>query len=253
MLKIAAHLPEIPGQVARKRLIYCGESADRVGFRCFDPLTFKYSTGFELIFDEGSAKKRINALREYDMRRELQRQGRLHELPLMVDDYADEANHNVERTVFSSGSDHPLTFGDSEDGGGLSELPGTHSPNEEAHSSDGGNGSSASELRERSGASSSKTSEGGVECDLFPALNGRGQDPRISIAAERSGKSQVNNSSQNRHNTLSAEESENAPSGTNTNAASSHMGDEAASLQHSYHGSKRGSTAPSHTSLEGSI
>jgi len=183
--------------MARKRLIYCGESADRVGFRCFDPLTFKYSTEFELIFDEGSAKKRINALREYDMRRELQRQGRLHELPLMVDDYADEANHNVERTVFSSGSDHPLTFGDSEDGGGLSELPGTHSPNEEAHSSDGGNGSSASELRKGSGASSSKTSEGGVERDLFPALNSRGQGPRISIAAEKSGKSQVNNPSQN--------------------------------------------------------
>jgi hypothetical protein len=67
------------------------------------------------------------------MRRELQRQGRLHELPLMVDDYADEANHNVERTVFSSGSDHPLTLGDSEDGGGLSELFGTHTPNKEAH------------------------------------------------------------------------------------------------------------------------
>jgi len=174
-------------------------------------------------------------------------------LPLMADDFADEAAHNVERTIFSSGSDHPLSFGDSEDGGGLSESPGTHSPNEEAHSSDGGNGSSASELRERSGASSSKTSEGGVECDLFPALNGRGQEPRISIAAGRSGKSQVNETSQIRHNTLSAERFENAPSGTNTNAASSHMGDEAASLQHSNRGSKRGSAAPSHTSLEGSI
>jgi hypothetical protein len=28
-----------------------------------------------------------------------------------------------------------------------------------------------------------KTSEGGVECDLFPALSGRGQGSRISIAA----------------------------------------------------------------------
>jgi hypothetical protein len=251
--KLLPTYPKIPGQMARKRLIYCGESADRVGFRCFDPLTFKYSTEFELIFDEGSAKKRINALREYDMRRELQRQGRLHELPLMADDYADEAAHNVERTVFSSGSDHPLTFGDSEDGGGLSELSGTHTPTEEAHSSDGGNGSSASELREGSGASSSKTPEGGVERDLFPALNGRGQEPRLSVAADRSGNYQVNNSSRNRHNTLSAEESENAPSGANTNAASSHMGDEAALLQHSDHGSKHGSAAPLHTSLEGSV
>jgi hypothetical protein len=251
--KLLPTFPKIPGQMARKRLIYCGESADRVGFRCFDPLTFKYSTEFELIFDEGSAKKRINALREYDMRRELQRQGRLHELPLIADDFADEAAHNVERTVFSSGSDHPLTFGDSEDGGGLSELSGTHTPTEEAHSSDGGNGSSASELRERSGASSSKTFEDNVERDLFPALDGRGQKPRISNAAERSGTNQVNDTSLNRHNTLSAEEFENAPSGAKTNAASSHMGDEAASLQHSNHGSKRGSAAPSHTSLEGSI
>jgi len=65
--KLLPTFPKIPGQMARKRLIYCGESADRVGFRCFDPLTFKYSTEFELKFDEGSAKKRINALREYDM------------------------------------------------------------------------------------------------------------------------------------------------------------------------------------------
>jgi hypothetical protein len=101
----------------------------------------------------------------------------------MADDFADEAAHNVERTIFSSGSDHPLSFGDSEDGGGLSESPGTHSPNEEAHSSDGGNGSSASELRERSGASSSKMPEGGVECDLFPALSGRGQGSRMPVAA----------------------------------------------------------------------
>jgi hypothetical protein len=76
----------------------------------------------------------------------------------------------------------------------LSELSGTHSPNEEAHSSDGGNGSSASELRKGSGASSSKTSEGGVERDLFPALNSRGQEPRLSVAADRSGNYQVNNS-----------------------------------------------------------
>ena len=138
--------------------------------------------------------------------------------------------------------------------GGLSEFSDTQTPNEEAHSSDGGNGSSASELRERSGASSSKTSEGGVECDLFPALNGRGKEPRISITTnKRSGKSQVNDTSQTRQNTLSEEEFENAPSGTKTNTASSHMGDEAASLQHSDHGSKHGSAAPSHTSLEGSI
>ena len=104
-----------------------------------------------------------------------------------MSDHADEAHHS-EGTVFS-GSEHPLTFGDSEDGGGggLFELYGTHTPNTEAHSADGWNGSSASELRERSGASSSKTSEGGVECDLFPALSGRGQGSRMPITAKEGG------------------------------------------------------------------
>ena len=101
---------------------------------------------------------------------------------LIFDERSATKTHHSKRTVFS-GSDYPLTFGDSEDGGGLSELSSTHTPTEEAHSSDGGNGSSASELRERSGASSSKMPEGGVECDLFPALSGRGQGSRISIAA----------------------------------------------------------------------
>jgi hypothetical protein len=68
-------------------------------------------------------------------------------------------------------------------GGELFELFGTLTPNTEAHSTDGWNGSSASELRERSGASSSKMPEGGVECDLFPALSGRDQGSRMPIAA----------------------------------------------------------------------
>ena len=68
-------------------------------------------------------------------------------------------------------------------GGKLFELFGTLTPNTEAQSTDGWNGSSASELRERSGASSSKMPEGGVECDLFPALSGRGQGSRMPVAA----------------------------------------------------------------------
>ena len=56
--------------MARKRLIYVGETADRVGFRCFDPITYKFSTEFELIFEEHSARKRINSLLEYDARRD---------------------------------------------------------------------------------------------------------------------------------------------------------------------------------------
>ena len=67
--KLLSIYPKIPGQLARKRLIYVGETADRIGFRCFDPVTYKFSTEFELIFDEGSARKRINSLWEYDARR----------------------------------------------------------------------------------------------------------------------------------------------------------------------------------------
>jgi hypothetical protein len=56
--KLLPTYPKIPGQMARKRLIYVGESADRVGFRCFDPVTYKFSTEFELIFDETSADRK---------------------------------------------------------------------------------------------------------------------------------------------------------------------------------------------------
>jgi len=69
--KLLPTYPKLPGQQARKRLIYCGETADRIGFRVFDPITYKFSTEFDLVFDEGSARKRINALYEHDVRREL--------------------------------------------------------------------------------------------------------------------------------------------------------------------------------------
>lgn len=42
-----------------------------MGYRVFDPLTYKFSTEFELIFDESSARKRINSLYEHDARRAL--------------------------------------------------------------------------------------------------------------------------------------------------------------------------------------
>ena len=52
----------MPGQQARERLIYVGETADRLGFRTFNPRTYKFSTEFELIFDENSLKDRGLAL-----------------------------------------------------------------------------------------------------------------------------------------------------------------------------------------------
>lgn len=38
--KLLPGYPKIPGQIARKRLLYVGETADRVGFRCFDPIDY---------------------------------------------------------------------------------------------------------------------------------------------------------------------------------------------------------------------
>ena len=71
---------------AERRLIYVGEIADRIGFRCFDPESYTFSTEFELTFDEQSGRKRMNALREHDIRRELQRRGQLEDLPLIQND-----------------------------------------------------------------------------------------------------------------------------------------------------------------------
>ena len=78
---------QVPGQANRRRVIYVGHSPDRLGWRVFDPITFKFSICFELQFDEESAKKRICALREFDARRTLAKQGSLDELPLLGDDF----------------------------------------------------------------------------------------------------------------------------------------------------------------------
>ena len=106
--KLLPVYPKIPGQIARKRLIYVGETADRIGFRCFDPITYKFTTEFELIFDEQSAKKRINSLYEHDIRRDLQKAGKLSSLPLQTDNFASyDAHQQAVRNVFSSASPQP--------------------------------------------------------------------------------------------------------------------------------------------------
>ena len=103
--KLLPTYPKIPGQAARKRLIYCGETADRIGYRVFDPVTYKYSTEFELVFDETSARKRINSLYEHDSRRELSKKGKLSSLPLLANDFEQyTASQQAVRDVFSSPS-----------------------------------------------------------------------------------------------------------------------------------------------------
>ena len=103
--KLLPTYPKIPGQIARKRLVYCGETADRIGYRVFDPVTYKFSTEFELIFDETSARKRINSLYEHDIRRALDKKGKLSKLPLLADDFANyDVPQQAVRDIFSSTS-----------------------------------------------------------------------------------------------------------------------------------------------------
>ena len=122
--KLLPRYPKTPGQMARKRLIYVGETADRVGFRCFDPITYKFSTEFELIFEEHSARKRINSLLEYDARRDFVKGKKLNKLPLLQDDFASkdsEQRNDKLRRVFSSPQDPPpaLDVAEGEGGGGV--------------------------------------------------------------------------------------------------------------------------------------
>ena len=117
--KLLPTYPKIPGQQARKRLIYCGESADRVGFRCFDPISYRFSTEFELTFNEDSASKRIDALFEYDARRDLKRKGLLHKLPLQADDYTGMSQpQQAVRNVFSPNVSSPSQVLESGGAGG---------------------------------------------------------------------------------------------------------------------------------------
>jgi transposase InsO family protein len=119
--KLLPNYPKIPGQMSRKRLIFVGFTPDRIGFRCFDPIEFKFTTEWELEFDEASTQKRANSLREYDDRRRLNEKGQLDDLPCIQDadfDLLNEAYDN-ERRLFAS---PPLTpnVNSGSQGGGIS-------------------------------------------------------------------------------------------------------------------------------------
>ena len=76
---------KIPGLPVRVRLLYVGETPERVGFRCFNPVTFQFTTEFELIFDEESIFDRQKQLDSYDNRRELAESGQHDKIPLVFD------------------------------------------------------------------------------------------------------------------------------------------------------------------------
>ena len=89
---------KIPGLPVRKRLIYVGESPDAIGFRCFDPVEYKFTTEFDLIFDEESVERRSALLEAYDNRRQVIGRGdNADEVPL-VSNFDHSAT--MERAVF---------------------------------------------------------------------------------------------------------------------------------------------------------
>ena len=121
--KLLTNYPKTPGNNARQRLLYVGHSANRVGFRCFNPITYKFSTEFELIFDEESGKKRMNQLRQHDIRRELLRRGKLDTLPLIQDDYSSSPSNDlnvrqqdIQRRLFNDPSAEAVELGGGEPG-----------------------------------------------------------------------------------------------------------------------------------------
>jgi hypothetical protein len=81
--KLLPKISKIPGLPVRKRLIYVGDSQDRIGFRCFDPIEYKFTTEYELIFDEDSVAQRSSLLDAFDNRRKLATEGRMDEIPLI--------------------------------------------------------------------------------------------------------------------------------------------------------------------------
>jgi len=60
--KLIPNLNKVPGLPVRKRLIYVGDSAEQIGFKCFDPIEYKFTTEFELIFDEDEIDQREELL-----------------------------------------------------------------------------------------------------------------------------------------------------------------------------------------------
>jgi hypothetical protein len=77
------NLAKIPGLPVRRRLIYVGETPDRIGFRCFDPIEYKFTTEYELIFDEESVARRSSLLEAFDNRRKLIKDGKIADVPII--------------------------------------------------------------------------------------------------------------------------------------------------------------------------
>mmetsp|Transcript_23743 Transcript_23743/g.27890 ORF Transcript_23743/g.27890 Transcript_23743/m.27890 type:complete len:458 (-) Transcript_23743:1423-2796(-) len=115
---------KIPGQMIRKRLIYVGESPHRIGFKCFNPDTSKFTTEFELIFDEHGLNKRPQLLDDYDHHKPLADSEIIKAAGYESDDY----NLNIARHIFFDPKASPSTV--------MSELGGDRRRNSNINSNE---------------------------------------------------------------------------------------------------------------------
>jgi hypothetical protein len=113
-----------PGLPVRKRLIYVGESSDRIGFRCFDPSEYKFTTEYELLFDEDGIKHRTSLLEAFDNRRKQIKDADITSLDL-VGSPREAGEH--ERVVYlpSSSSSRSSTVAGTAEGSESSNTPST--------------------------------------------------------------------------------------------------------------------------------
>lgn len=94
----------ILGQMKRVKLIFVGFSHDRIGFLCFNPVTFQFTVEFELIFDEEAIEERKLRFRCHDHKTDLIRAGKLDQLPIVYhdSDFVDQETLRKERSLFTS-------------------------------------------------------------------------------------------------------------------------------------------------------
>ena len=203
-------------------------------------ITYEFSTQYELIFDEHSHSRRVCALREFDARRELQRQGKLHNLPLLQDDYSDGDLTSL-RSIFSSPDAPPdVLF-----------VPG----GEAAGSTPRGGESQAREAASTATEDGESGAQAPVEREALP---GDGDKPpaaqdlrhKSSYSSEPSQPGVLRTTLQQQA-TSPASKVESAGSSSHLHRVSAHgMGREAAAPEQRVHGPEHGHTAPTPTERE---
>ena len=94
--RLLPNAKKIPGLPTRQRLIYVGETPDRIGFRVFNPLTYKFTTEYELLFDEDGIKQRSTLLETFDNRRKVLQNDGIDKVPLIADlDSSPQPHHRI--------------------------------------------------------------------------------------------------------------------------------------------------------------